>query len=887
MKETFDIPNADLLRLSITLKEHKPYMVLAVNSTGVNNTDFMGNQPIRVYIQEFVYSEDRQEYIKGMTFDKKIKCSSEALEYALKNESNFDVFANSGIDKEAYLNGIDVLEVSDFKTAFEAFLGGAEDNTLFIANGMSFCKTMLQSIDCDDKFSELITNKQVLDQRALTVAYFRQHTISPKKTTLEALNDVVHNLAEGQTQKIIGVANRVRVISDFVDRYGVEEGYLIPDSENGARMATTYLQDIQNSGRKKYLNADLDAKFSMLIGNPKQALSAEVIDREHDCDLNRLYDIIEGKTDAKGIVFFQVGTTGFKADNMPLQFSAVLCQLRDGHLVATKQQYFDIRTEQRAIQKALDLKNKGEFDAFAYTGIDIDAYFEGYQTDPSGVKSAKPQKDKESAVNTINRFFEKYPPSEYPLITNGRGRDGQSFSQTALASLANISIINAPYIDFTQVIKEYSYVAHYSSEYPSNVLFDEARGIKNFSLAEVGQHQAAMKGKQVEEVYIENCHSLRKCRFVVDMINQICKQHNEMLYGTPEQTEIQQPAPEHNNTVPESPVSVTPKSKNRSDSAQSELLEKSLIDNIRSIIEGNSSEAATSSNEDNGIPSTSADEANFISEGYGNILDSTNASESVSAPSVDDTERLIAERKAEADILRENVQGDYIERTISKNSPSEQAPIRSYATEGNNGETATLPNDKGLEKTPEPKETVQIPQAPVSTANEAPTSPTGKSGVVEATTEPTPPVQNSIPENSQQQIYGVTPDIAALVSAMTAQTIAYQSQMNIMNTQLSALMEQNNALISFMSNQNKALFLTLESAIEALSVKNEVEHSNERSSEKSLVERLEEVKDTIASFFPEVPATSKAFLQNANSMISKGQTEIDKSAQRDKPSKPD
>lgn len=864
MKETFDIPNPNLLRLSVALQEQKPYMVLSVCSTGVNNSDFQGNQPTRVFIQEYVYSTERQEYLKGMTFDKMVKCSPEALDYALKNKS-VDVFANGGINKDDYINGKNVMEVSDFKTAFSAFLEGAAEGTLFIANGSAFCNAMLASIDCSDEFEELIKNQQVLDQRALTTAYFTQHTISPQKTTLEALNDVLHNYKVGHTEKICGADKRVRVIADFVDRYGVEQGFLVPDNENSTRITSTIFQDMQALGRKKYLNADLNAKFDMLINNPKQALSAEVLEREHDCDLNRLYDIIEGKNDnVKGVVFFQVGTTGFKADNMPIQFSAVLCELREGRLVATKQQYFDIRTEQRAIQKALDFKNKGEFDAFAYTGIDIDAYFEGYQTDPSGVKSSKPQKDKDSAANTINRFFEKYPPSEYPLITNGRGRDGQSFSQTALASMANVSILNAPYIDFTQIIKEYSYVAHYDSNYPSNVLLNEAKGITNFSLAEVGQHQAELKGKPVEEVFVENCHSLKKCRFVVDMLNQICKQHNEMLHGAPEQTAEQQqiePDIAADNAVAaskEAPVThIQP--------TQPEESPDYIFDNINSIL-GKSDEEGRDSE-------TSFDEtveANFIEEGYSNIVDSISTVDNNSPVNAKEDEMLKAVREAEADIIRENVDGEYEEREIFTSRRREDVePVhKSEATI----RRVTEPLNEPVKEEPSSDYKQSETEQTLPTSSEF-------AETTEKASEETIQTAPAAAVTSQPSANGVSPDIAALVSAMSAQTLAYQTQMNVMNAQMSALIEQNNTLINFMATQNKALVLTLNSTIEVIAEQSGMEQSNERGTGKSAIERLEDIKDTIAKMFGEVPVPSKTYLQNANTMISKGQTEIDKSEQ--------
>ena len=107
--------------------------------------------------------------------------------------------------------------------------------------------------------------------------------------------------------------------------------------------------------------------------------------------------------------------------------------------------------------------------------------------------------------------------------------------------------------------------------------------------------------------------------------------------------------------------------------------------------------------------------------------------------------------------------------------------------------------------------------------------------------------------------------------------------MNVMNAQMSALIEQNNTLINFMATQNKALVLTLNSTIEVIAEKSGMEHSNERGTGKSAIERLEDIKDTIAKMFGEVPAPSKTYLKNANTMISKGQTEIDKSEQERPP----
>ena len=90
MKGKFEATHAELLRFEEILKDHEPYMAIAISSTGINKrgSDFTGHQPTRVCVQEYVYSEESKEYVEGITFDRLVKCSPEALQYALNHLQN-------------------------------------------------------------------------------------------------------------------------------------------------------------------------------------------------------------------------------------------------------------------------------------------------------------------------------------------------------------------------------------------------------------------------------------------------------------------------------------------------------------------------------------------------------------------------------------------------------------------------------------------------------------------------------------------------------------------------------------------------------------------------------------------------------------------------------
>ena len=111
------------------------------------------------------------------------------------------------------------------------------------------------------------------------------------------------------------------------------------------------------------------------------------------------------------------------------------------------------------------------------------------------------------------------------------------------------------------------------------------------------------------------------------------------------------------------------------------------------------------------------------------------------------------------------------------------------------------------------------------------------------------------------------------------------AQMNAVNTQISALVEQNNSLINAVVVQSKALTKTLENTIEILADCYSDRHLENVEKDISAMERLEKVKEEIASIFKELPpsGSAKDLLKNANEIISKGQTAMEKQEVLEKP----
>ncbi|MCM1223744.1 MAG: hypothetical protein NC548_55765 [Lachnospiraceae bacterium] len=503
--------NANSEILQNTLKSAEPYAVITVSTTGLDNADFDGHEPIRVCVQEFVWSDTIKQYEEGLSFDRMVKCSEEALQKAVENADSYDVFANGGIDREAYIRGEGVSDRAEFARSFTDFMKGLQSETLLITNGAGHVNHYLEKVNCNKPVLDKLKQGRLLDQTHLTKDYFTEKGISAK-SSLEAINDYMTGRENGT---IIGGDERIKVISSFVTRYGREKGILEDERTAAFREADTAVQQSYiDRGKEKYRSADFEGKLDILV-NAGNIQPDAIMDRNGQCDLNSLFDVLEGKNGAKGFTVMQTATTGFRAGNAPIQVTITAYDVKDGVPVPTgKGIFLNIKTDNRNIQQMIQMADnppseKDRFDAFSYAGIDRDKYLRG-----EGVVT------QEEALKRISEYFRVYTTQEYPVVTNGTSKNsGKSFTQDSLKKLGSLPAFNAPHIDFTQAVKEYCYLAYNNPDYQNNAIIDVNRWNEdNFGLQNIAQHNRAGN--------IDG--SNRKCLYVGMLITGIAEQQKEM-----------------------------------------------------------------------------------------------------------------------------------------------------------------------------------------------------------------------------------------------------------------------------------------------------------------------------------------------------------------------
>lgn len=526
MKDNFKISeNAlELLSLDETLKARQPYMVIAISATGIDDDVYADHRPTRIYVKEYVYSEENNGYIEGIGFDKLVEATQESIQVAIDNLETVDVFERGGIDREAYLRGENVESLVSVQDDFNSFIAAHADNTKFIMSSAEFCMKMLHRIGCDEELLKQKENHNLLDITALASAYLADNKSVYNKgsNTLEELRNVING--RNDNSKILGVDARCEVMTAFATKRGREMGFIASDLEaQNAVIEKTYKKDMSDNGKLKYRDASLESKFDKLV--KIDVLNEAMMNRDYDCALNRLYDCFENKNGIKGVILMQCATTGKGTSaDVPIQFTALKMDIENGALKPTKDGCsFDIKCDNRSLQQAISIKESGGFDAFAYTGINLDTYRSGKITLPNGKPSNKPLKTDEQALATISAFFSKVDINEYPIVSCGSSVKAKtrSYAQEALSSLGNIPMIDAPFIDFADVLKQYAYVSHYDAKYERNAIFDEEKWSSNtFSLEDLAKY----KDKPIR-------HTQFKCMLMGGAIDDICRQHYEMEYG--------------------------------------------------------------------------------------------------------------------------------------------------------------------------------------------------------------------------------------------------------------------------------------------------------------------------------------------------------------------
>lgn len=559
MKGKFFAPT-NLMQLKETLEAHKPYAALVVSTTGLDNASFSEHAPTRICLSQFEYDGEINQYKETVTFDKLVQAPQAAIDEAIKNATSYDVFVNGGIDKEAYLKGENVLSAESFKEEFKTLMTALkQDNTTLILNGgLRHCEHYMEKIDCADDIREIAEAGKALDQTRLTQEYFQESDISGNATLENLRNSMLHsptnsfaNDKEKMTDfiklskdeflktypyvseksynltakdkanrenKIIGGDNRIKVISNFITKYGRDEKVLEPEWEAYQReSAAAYVTGLSEKGKKNYKENNFSGKFSTLIASGK--LNPDDI-MQGESEFQKLMDTASGKNGKKGIVVIHAATTGFEAGSIPrstgfpIQFVAVAYESKDGKLDISRNKGCSIKIEAPArslIRAEENLKKPNGYNTFAEAGMSFEEYKAGKNVEP-----------RDAAIKRINDFFKKYPPEDYAIIAIGgtKGTD-KSFTQTCMQNLANFPMCEAPYIDFAQVIKEYSFLACHDDTYPKNVLFDENKmNGKAFGLKDVAEANGIndIRG------------TAKKCIFVANLINKLEQQQIELFH---------------------------------------------------------------------------------------------------------------------------------------------------------------------------------------------------------------------------------------------------------------------------------------------------------------------------------------------------------------------
>lgn len=534
----------NLKKLEETMKEHKPFAVMAMSTSGVDAEA----EPIRAVVQEYVFNDELKTYEKGIGFDEMVKCSQEQLDKMLTDE-HYDYFGNAGIDKDAYIRGEGVLSKEDFSKSYTSFMKALEQDgkeLLIINGGATFAEGQLAKVspEAQQTIKDKALDRTAISQTSLTSEYFRRHDIH-EKVTLENLRDAIMPSPSGSFKnmlmensprmddfksmskeefcktagvtsyqydatvrdfklhedKIIGADARVELIAHFAEIDGREKGILESEYDSHWREADVKGREQRSEeGKVKYQNYDYEQKLNTLVS--QGVVEPEVVlDRSSDCDLNKFLNVMEkkgidGESQNKGFVVIQAATTGFDKRGVgePIQVSAIAFDLNeDGSIepVGGISEY-NIKASDRAVINAVNQAERGKFDAFKYADVDVDKYRSG-----EGVHS------KEESLKELSDFFKSYPSSDYPIVSNGSGKNDPAltFSQEALLSLGSVEAFGSHNsIDFTQVIKEYSYAAYHRDGAESVVAKEDE--IKNFGLDAIvaanGELTEALRSTQGE-----------------------------------------------------------------------------------------------------------------------------------------------------------------------------------------------------------------------------------------------------------------------------------------------------------------------------------------------------------------------------------------------------
>lgn len=873
MKGKFFAPSS-LMQLDETLNEHKPYAALVVSTTGLDSTAFSDHYPTRVCLKQFEWDIETKSYKEAINFDKMVKAPQSAIDEAVKNADSYDAFANGGIDKDAYQKGTGVLSVEEFQKEFHTAMSALQqDDTTLIINGTKkFAEQYLGKIGCQADLEDAAAKGRLIEQTRLTQEYFQKKGItgkadletlrnsmllSPtgsfindekkmqdfhqlsKEDFLKAHPDVTekkYSLTErdvaNRTGKIIGGDKRIEVINDFITKHGRDENILENEWRAKQRESEAiYMSELSEKGRKRYKNDSFHEKFGCLI--EKGVLSPDDI-LQGNSEFQKLINMIEDKNN-KGFVIIHAASTGFdfnapspRNTGFPIQFSAV-CYTRDGDKIDFSQKpkgiEFTIAAPERDILRAeKNITNERRpYDAFQETGIVLEDY-----------KAGKGVFSQEEATKRINNFFKECPPEHYPIVAIGGTKGSEhSFAQTCMSNLANFAMCEAPHIDFTQVIKEYAFLAHHDDAYPKNVMFDEEnlQG-KTFGLQDVA---SARGSKPLNS-------TSKKCIFTANMMRLLEQQQLELF--RPEELAAETPSKDVSDKTVKSPVQA-----NNGMQAEQPYQEASKED----------------------VGELSEDEAFIEGNGYDNV--------SSEQPEIDDYEEELTPDEKQA-----------LSRAQNEDFAEHLDLISEGIQGGDTKEHGRLYSDKRNDSVPIVKaENVrQVGEAPIPHVSEAQRKEEISEGKVRnyrrerSVQRPFRPAPTPSQEGLNERGAGGTDslNVARLVEIIAAQSEIIQNQSNTIS-------QMNVKLMNLLLEQNQFMKAVIEDRAQETRQPpiafNEREQNGLRQpnwdakDNGSVVNFMEAIKEQISDLREQLPSErAKEHLSQANQSLSNGQKEVER-----------
>lgn len=866
MKGKFFAPTS-LMQLEETLKEHKPYAALVVSTTGLDNGSFSDHYPTRVCLKQFEWDMETKSYKEAINFDKMVKAPQSAIDEAIENAGSYDAFANGGIDRDAYQKGTGVLSAPEFQKEFHTAMEALrQDNTILIINGTEkFAEQYLGKIGCQADLENAAANGKLLEQTRLTQEYFQKKGISgkadletlrnsmllspsgsfindekkmqdfhslSKEDFLKAHPDVTekkYSLTErdiaNRAGKIVGGDKRIDVINTFITKYGRDENILENEWQTRQRESESiYMSEMSEKGKLRYKDDSFHEKFGVLI--EKGVLSPDDILRGKS-EFQKLMDMIEDKGN-KGFVVIHAASTGFdfnapspRNTGFPIQFSAV-CYTRDRDKVdfaKPKGIEFTIAAPERDILRAeKNITNERRpYDAFKETGIVLEDY-----------KAGKGVFSQEEATKRINNFFKECPPEHYPIVAIGGTKGSEhSFAQTCMSNLANFSMCEAPHIDFTQVIKEYAFLAHHDNAYPKNVMFNEEnlQG-KTFGLQDV----ASARGNNPLN------STSKKCIFTANMIRLLEEQQVELFR----------------------PEELIAESSSKDVSAKAErAADLSLSDKCNKQLHTGTKETANQPSRE-----LSEDEAFIEGNGYDNI-----------APAQDNYEDELT--PAEKQALDRAQNEDFAEHLDVISADNTHGVAQQRTTD----EHGRLYSDKKNDSVPivQAENVRKIGEAPLPHISEAQSDEEiSKNKVrnyrrersVQRPLRPAP----TVPQAGNEQGGAESLNVSRLVEIIATQSEMIQNQSNVIS-------QMNIKLMNLLQEQNQFMKAVIADRTQETR-QTEQAKTYDAKDRGSVVNFMESIKEQISDLREQLPSErAKAHLSQANQSLSSGQKEMERSEQ--------